>query len=70
MPAGIHLKPARTYRPDSIELHERAKVAVAEVDSNLNLHINAFLRWLVGETDELPPRPRRAGPEGSASSSA
>lgn len=56
MPAGIHLKRARTYRPDP-ELYERAKAAVAEVDSDMNSHINAFLRWLVHETDELPPRP-------------
>ncbi|MCZ4510458.1 hypothetical protein O3Q52_20140 [Streptomyces sp. ActVer] len=57
MPAGIHLKRARTYRPDSPELYEQAQAAVAEVDSDMNRHINAFLRWLVGETDELPPRP-------------
>jgi hypothetical protein len=57
MPAGVHLKPARTFRPDSLELYERAKDAVADVDSTLNAHINAFLRWLVGETDELPERP-------------
>ncbi|MFF0777067.1 hypothetical protein [Streptomyces sp. NPDC003720] len=57
MPAGVHLKPARTFRPDSVELYEQAKDAVAQVDSTLNAHINAFLRWLVGETDELPERP-------------
>jgi hypothetical protein len=57
MPAGVHLKPARTFRPDSVELYEKAKHAVADVDSTLNAHINAFLRWLVGETDELPERP-------------
>ncbi|MCX4099250.1 hypothetical protein [Nocardia sp. alder85J] len=37
--------------------HERAKAAVAEVDSNLNAHVVAFMRWLVHETDELPTRP-------------
>jgi hypothetical protein len=58
MPAGIHLKRARTYRPDA-DLYERAKAAVAEVDSTMNEHINAFLRWLTHETDELPPRPER-----------
>ncbi|MFE7233948.1 hypothetical protein ACFVAF_25425 [Streptomyces sp. NPDC057596] len=57
MPAGIHLKTARTFRPDSPELYERAKDAVAEVDSTINQHINAFLRWLTHETDELPARP-------------
>jgi hypothetical protein len=56
MPAGTHLKRARTYRPDP-DLYERAKVAVAEVDSTMNDHINAFLRWLTHETDELPRRP-------------
>ena len=57
MPAGIHLKRARTYRPDSPELYEQAQAAVAEVGSDMNKHINAFLRWLAGETDELPARP-------------
>ena len=61
MPAGVHLKPARTFRPDSLELYEKAKDAVAGVDSTLNAHINAFLRWLVGGTDELPERPSRQG---------
>lgn len=56
MPAGIHLKRARTYRPDP-ELYEQAKIAVAEVGSDMNSHINAFLRWLVHDTDELPERP-------------
>lgn len=68
MPAGIHLKPARTFRPDSTELYEKAKDAVAEVDSTMNEHINAFLRWLVGETDELPQRPGKGqGSVGGAS---
>uniref|UniRef100_UPI003F4912F6 hypothetical protein n=1 Tax=Nocardia suismassiliense TaxID=2077092 RepID=UPI003F4912F6 len=35
---------------------ERAKAAVAQVDSNLNAHVVAFMRWLVHETDELPSR--------------
>lgn len=56
MPAGIHLKRARTYRPEP-ELYEQAKAAVSEVGSDMNSHINAFLRWLVRETDELPERP-------------
>jgi hypothetical protein len=59
MPAGIHLKRARTYRPDSPELYEKAQAAVAEVGSNMNDHINAFLRWLTHETDELPKRPAK-----------
>ncbi|WP_405964808.1 hypothetical protein OG713_34735 [Streptomyces sp. NBC_00723] len=61
MPAGIHLKRARTYRPDP-ELYEQAKTAVSEVGSTMNDHINDFLRWLVHETDELPERP----PKGEA----
>ena len=59
MPAGIHLKTARTFRPDSLELYERAKDAVGEVGSTMNDHINAFLRWLTHETDELPERPAK-----------
>jgi hypothetical protein len=58
MPAGIHLKRARTYRPDP-ELYERAQAAVKQVDSTMNEHINAFLRWLVRDTDELPDRPAK-----------
>jgi hypothetical protein len=58
MPAGIHLKRARTYRPDP-ELYERAQDAVKAVDSTMNDHINAFLRWLVRDTDELPERPAK-----------
>lgn len=62
MPAGIHLKRARTYRPDP-EVYERAKTAVGEVGSNMNDHINGFLRWLTHETDELPERPPAAEPD-------
>lgn len=56
MPAGIHLKRARTFRPDP-ELYERAMAAVKEVDSTMNDHIAGFLLWLVHDTDELPARP-------------
>ncbi|MGJ6127470.1 hypothetical protein QN239_33355 [Mycolicibacterium sp. Y3] len=58
-----HRYPAITPRPDP-ELRERAKQAVAEVDSTLNGHIIAFLRWLVGDTDELPRRPGQRVPDG------
>jgi len=51
-----HKYPAVVCRP-APELHERAKWAVAEVGSDMNTHIVEFLRWLVGDTDELPPRP-------------
>ncbi|MEV4234061.1 hypothetical protein AB0J47_02660 [Nocardia sp. NPDC049737] len=44
-----------TVRVDP-ELHERAKTAVAQADSNLNAHVIAFLHWLVHDTDELPTR--------------
>ncbi|ONK09469.1 hypothetical protein STBA_01690 [Streptomyces sp. MP131-18] len=66
MPAGVHLKPARTYRPDP-DLHARAKLAVAEVGSDMNSHINGFLVWLVGDSDELPPRPKDSKTEGATS---
>jgi hypothetical protein len=62
MPAGIHLKRARTYRPDP-EVYERAKAAVDGVGSTMNDHINGFLRWLTHETDELPERPPAAKPD-------
>jgi hypothetical protein len=57
MPQGVHKKQARTYRPESADLYERAKAAVAAVGSDMNSHLNDFLRWLTHETDELPPRP-------------
>ncbi|MDD4865724.1 MAG: hypothetical protein PHQ28_00905 [Mycobacterium sp.] len=57
-----HRYPAITPRPDP-DLRERAKQAVAEVDSTLNGHVIGFLRWLVRDTDELPPRPARRVPD-------
>jgi hypothetical protein len=56
---NAHKNPAKTFRPDP-ELYQAAKAAVAAVDSDMTRHINAFLRWLTGETDELPPRPADA----------
>jgi hypothetical protein len=51
-----HRYPAITPRPDP-ELKRRAQEAVEAVGSDLNAHVIAFLRWLVGDTDELPERP-------------
>jgi hypothetical protein len=53
-----HRYPAITPRPDP-DLKRRAQEAVAEVNSDLNAHVIGFLRWLVGDTDELPARPER-----------
>lgn len=55
---SVHRYKAITPRPPD-ELRERAQQAVAEVGSNLNAHIIGFLRWLVGDTDDLPDRPPR-----------
>ncbi|WP_236243153.1 hypothetical protein [Streptomyces sp. CC228A] len=55
---SVHKNPAKTFRPEP-ELYERAKAAVAEVGSDMNGHLVAFLRWLTHETDELPPRPAK-----------
>ncbi|GAA1283544.1 hypothetical protein [Streptomyces javensis] len=55
---SVHKNPAKTFRPEP-ELYERAKAAVAEVGSDMNGHLVAFLRWLTHETDELPSRPPR-----------
>ena len=57
-----HRYPAITPRPEP-KLKKRADAAVAEVGSNLNAHVIAFLQWLVGDTDELPERPKRKIPE-------
>ncbi|WP_131824346.1 hypothetical protein [Mycobacteroides abscessus] len=53
-----HRWPATSFRVDP-ELRERAKIAAAEVDSSLKAHIEAWLRWLVHDTDDLPTRPPR-----------
>ena len=55
-----HLNPAITVRPEPA-LVRRVKVAVHEVGSDVNAHVIEFFRWLVGDTDELPPRPPPAG---------
>ncbi|MFE7415335.1 hypothetical protein [Streptomyces laurentii] len=54
-----HRNPAAVYRPDP-DLHQRAKAAVADVGSDMNAHVIGFLRWLVGDTNELPARPTTA----------
>jgi len=51
-----HRVPAGIYRADEA-LRKRAIAAAGQVDSCLNAHINGFLLWLVGDTDELPSRP-------------
>jgi hypothetical protein len=53
---GVHKHQTRTYRPDP-DLFKEAKRGVEALDSSLNAHICAFLRWLTHETDELPERP-------------
>lgn len=61
-----HQLPAGICRADEA-LRKRAIVAAAQVDSCLNTHINGFLLWLVGDTDQLPSRPtpyRNEGPNG------
>lgn len=57
-----HRNPAVVYRPDP-ELHQRAKAAVADVGSDMNTHVIGFLRWLVGDTNDLPARPGSAARE-------
>lgn len=57
-----HRYPAAVYRADP-GLRNRAKIAVHQVDSDLNSHIVAFLRWLVHDTDTLPPRPGKPIPQ-------
>jgi hypothetical protein len=56
-----HRYPAITPRPHP-DLKRRAQEAVAEVGSDLNAHVIAFLHWLVGDTDELPARPQPKKP--------
>ncbi|MFG3488525.1 hypothetical protein [Streptomyces sp. NPDC047972] len=60
MPAGVHRRKARTFRPDPA-VYERAQEAVASMDSDMNTYINAFLEWLVHDSDALPERPAKAG---------
>lgn len=51
-----HKHPAAVYRPDP-ELYRRAQAAVAEAGGDMNAYVIGFLRWLVGDTDDLPRRP-------------
>jgi hypothetical protein len=60
--ANRHRFTSTTYRVDP-ELRRRARVAVEQVGSDMNGHVVAFLRWLVGDTDELPPRPPERVPD-------
>ncbi|GGO64373.1 hypothetical protein [Nonomuraea cavernae] len=60
-----HKYAAVVFRPDP-DLHRRAREAVATVGSNMNAHVIGFLHWVVGDTDELPPRPTDAHPQSSA----
>ena len=53
-----HQLPAGIYRADEA-LRKRAIEAAAQVDSCLNAHLNGFLLWLVGDTDELRLAPLR-----------
>jgi hypothetical protein len=57
-----HRFPAAIYRVDP-QLQRRVKLAVSQVDSDVNSHIVAFLRWLVHDTEELPPRPAKPVPQ-------
>jgi hypothetical protein len=57
-----HRNPAAVYRPDP-DLYERAQAAVTEVGSDMNAHVIGFLRWLVGDTNDLPVRPTSADQE-------
>ncbi len=56
-----HRFPAAIYRADP-QLQRRVKMAVSQLDSDVNSHIVAFLRWLVHDTEELPPRPAKPVP--------
>lgn len=55
---SVHKHPAKTFRPEP-ELYARSQAAVAEVGSDMQAHLIAFLRWLTHETDVLPARPEQ-----------
>lgn len=55
-----HRYPAVVFRPPP-ELHARAKDTVRQAGSDLNAHLVSYLRWLVGDTDQLPARPAGSG---------
>jgi len=58
---GRHLNPKMTVRPPA-DLKERAKeAAIATGNPNLNAHVLDFLRWFVGDIDELK-RPKDETP--------
>lgn len=62
---SVHRNPAITPRPP-VELKTRADEAVAQVGSNLNAHIVAFLEWLVHDRAEPPARPAKPIPKKQA----
>lgn len=53
-----HRHRGHLYRVED-DLHARAAAAVEEAGGTLNGHIEAFLHWVAGDTDALPPRPER-----------
>ncbi len=54
-----HENRAITPRPPE-DLRARSYIAVAQIGMTLNAWILASLRYLVGESDDMPPRPDRA----------
>ena len=53
-----HKHRAITPRPPAA-LREKAEAAVKDAGTSMNAVVIDFLRWYVGETDELPQRPPR-----------
>lgn len=64
-----HRYRAAIYRADP-DLRRRVRLAVEQVDSNVNNHIVEFFRWLVHDVDELPSRPAEPVPPSGAVDSA
>ena len=55
MMTGRHKNRGVNFRPDP-DLKERFKAATTQAGTSMAAELTAFVRWYVGDTDELPNR--------------
>lgn len=52
---GRHKNQGLNFRPDP-DLKERFKTATTRAGTSMAAELTAFVRWYVGDTDEIPSR--------------
>lgn len=52
---GRHKNRILNFRPDP-DLKERFRAATEQADTSMAAELTAFVRWYVGDTNELPRR--------------